>query len=349
MGYFKRKLRRTRVRAAIFWRKTWYYIQHPKEGRVYDNTGMEKEHTCLACKLRYKGRYCPRCGQSADTQRFTIKNIFDKTLEVWDYNEKSVFGTVLELIYRPGYLISDYLKGKRSSYYPPIKLLFFLCVALAIVLNLGFVEKRIEQSHKNDKATESAEEWLMELSNSFDTLDQAKADSVAVDSVRLAKENIVIGLSERSRKAYAKSTAHFSKLIRNYNLWRKQNRALHILLVNLLISFLSWRIFRKTPRNAHLSYTEHIFIQVFISAQLIFFSIIYMLFWGTFLPDQDRFLLPEWFFFLVYVIDRRQLFGTSWFKTLYKTVLIQVLYYVCIFFIVILSSVLLFLIDSLFI
>ena len=156
---------------------------------MYDNTGMEKEHTCLACKLRYKGRYCPRCGQSADTQRFTIKNIFDKTLEVWDYNEKSVFGTVLELIYRPGYLIS---------------------------------------------------------------------------------------------------------------------------------------------------------------AQLIFFSIIYMLFWGTFLPDQDRYLLPEWFFFLVYVIDRRQLFGTSWFKTFYKTVLIQVLYYVCIFFIVILSSVLLFLIDSLF-
>ena len=136
MSYFKR----TGKRIKLYFSKLWYSIRHPKESKSYDMTGMEELHKCLNCAFEYKGNYCPRCGQSASTSRLTPKKIVGSTLGVWDYNDRSVLSTIIQLFLRPGHFIRDYLKGHRAPYYAPIKLLFFLCVLYAVEVHVNIIK-----------------------------------------------------------------------------------------------------------------------------------------------------------------------------------------------------------------
>ena len=58
-------------------------------------------------------------------------------LDVWGLGNRGMFRTLRDLIFRPGYLICDYLNGKRSAYFPPFKLLFLL-TTLSLVVGHGF-------------------------------------------------------------------------------------------------------------------------------------------------------------------------------------------------------------------
>ncbi|MBR3100881.1 MAG: DUF3667 domain-containing protein [Muribaculaceae bacterium] len=48
--------------------------------------------------------------------------------------------TTMQLLFRPGYLISDYISGKRQVSFPPMKMLFILAVAYAIICHWLFPE-----------------------------------------------------------------------------------------------------------------------------------------------------------------------------------------------------------------
>lgn len=58
-------------------------------------------------------------------------------IDVWGIGNRGMFHTIRDLILRPGFLICDYLSGKRSSYFPPFKLLFLL-TTLSLLVSAGF-------------------------------------------------------------------------------------------------------------------------------------------------------------------------------------------------------------------
>ena len=88
---------------------------------------------CLNCQNEFQGDYCPHCGQSAATRRFTIKNAFSSTLEVWGMGNRSLPRTLWHLFRRPGIMIGEYIDGKRIPFFPPVKMLFVLCVFYALL------------------------------------------------------------------------------------------------------------------------------------------------------------------------------------------------------------------------
>ena len=45
----------------------------------------------------------------------------------------SVLYSVWQLLFRTGYFISDYISGKRQMSFPPVKMLFILAVAYAVI------------------------------------------------------------------------------------------------------------------------------------------------------------------------------------------------------------------------
>ena len=49
---------------------------------------------------------------------------------------RSFFYTLFQLLLRPGYLIRDYISGKRQVSYPPVKMLFFVAVVYLILRQL---------------------------------------------------------------------------------------------------------------------------------------------------------------------------------------------------------------------
>lgn len=93
---------------------------------------MGIEMKCLNCGAECKGEYCPKCGQKTSTQRFQVKEIIVKTIASLIGGDNKLWGTCVGLLTRPGYMVREYLLGKRVCYYNPVSLLVCLVAIYAI-------------------------------------------------------------------------------------------------------------------------------------------------------------------------------------------------------------------------
>lgn len=93
---------------------------------------------CSTCGTEFRGNFCPRCGQSARVKpKMTLWKTFLLFLDVWGLGNRGMFRTLRDLILRPGYLIADYISGKRNAYFPPFKLMFLL-TTLSLLVGHGW-------------------------------------------------------------------------------------------------------------------------------------------------------------------------------------------------------------------
>lgn len=107
--------------------KTWQ-----QEPFHYENPGDDSIR-CANCGTEFNGNYCPICGQKSSVGRLTWSSVRKGISMLWGLESRSMLNTLLQLIVRPGYLIGDYLDGKRKQSYPPVKLLvivgiFIICL-----------------------------------------------------------------------------------------------------------------------------------------------------------------------------------------------------------------------------
>lgn len=98
----------------------------------YSDEGLE-EHHCANCDHTYTGNYCPVCGQAADVGRITWQSVWKNVLSVWGMESKSLVYSLWQLLWRPGYLISDYINGHRQQSYSPTSMLFIVALFYALV------------------------------------------------------------------------------------------------------------------------------------------------------------------------------------------------------------------------
>lgn len=96
-------------------------------------TPESKQH-CLNCDQDYEGAYCPHCGQSHATHRITWGNFWRNFVMNGIGLQGTLPHTIIELFYRPGFLIRDYLAGKRQHYTNPFRMLL-LTAAIFILFN----------------------------------------------------------------------------------------------------------------------------------------------------------------------------------------------------------------------
>ena len=105
----------------------FYKLLHQKQ--IRGKHEIKENTTCCVCKNcgnTFQGNYCPHCGQNRHTPRFTIRNAFQNILSGFFNIDHGFSRNLIELLYRPGYMIRDYLKGKRVHYYKPFQTLFVL-------------------------------------------------------------------------------------------------------------------------------------------------------------------------------------------------------------------------------
>jgi len=113
----------------------------------------EATHYCANCGIEFTGDFCYQCGQRAGTGRITWDSIRQNVMELWGLGTRSLPYTLWQLVWRPGYLIGDYLRGRHQLSYPPIKML--VIVALFTFLMFNFFD-------------DTAETTVVEITN-FDT------------------------------------------------------------------------------------------------------------------------------------------------------------------------------------
>ncbi|MBO4814113.1 MAG: DUF3667 domain-containing protein [Muribaculaceae bacterium] len=93
----------------------------------------EMQH-CQNCGHDFIGNYCPYCSQKAGEGLIDWRSVRQSFMDIWGLGSRSLPRTVWRLLMRPGYLISDYISGKRQVSFPPVKMLFFVSVIIALLI-----------------------------------------------------------------------------------------------------------------------------------------------------------------------------------------------------------------------
>ncbi|MBQ9338957.1 MAG: DUF3667 domain-containing protein [Paludibacteraceae bacterium] len=92
----------------------------------------EHKHVCHNCGHTFRGNYCPVCSQSARQGRVGWLTTWQGIAQLWGFESRSAVYTIWQLLLRPGYLVRDYISGKRQVSYPPVKLLFIMAAIVAL-------------------------------------------------------------------------------------------------------------------------------------------------------------------------------------------------------------------------
>jgi hypothetical protein len=91
---------------------------------------------CLNCDAELRGPYCHRCGQRAAPLRVSFVELVGSALKETFSADGRLARSLLPFLFRPGFLVGEYLAGRRVRYSSPVRL--FL---LALVL--GFLAFRL--------------------------------------------------------------------------------------------------------------------------------------------------------------------------------------------------------------
>jgi len=78
--------------------------------------------TCLNCGTEISDQFCPHCGQKKDVKRLTWHSLVHEVVHFFSHIEEGFIKTSVQLVYRPGSTIREYLEGKRKTYYKPVAL-----------------------------------------------------------------------------------------------------------------------------------------------------------------------------------------------------------------------------------
>src|SRR5881398_3548256 len=89
---------------------------------------------CKNCGHVLNDKYCPHCGQSALTERFTGKHLLHEFIHGFYHVDHGIIYTTKALFLNPGKMLKDYLHGKRKDHFNPFTFILIISALLTIFL-----------------------------------------------------------------------------------------------------------------------------------------------------------------------------------------------------------------------
>lgn len=103
-----------------------------------------EEKICLNCGAQLTGRYCPDCGQENVEPKESFWHLVRHFFEDITHFDGKLFATLKYLLFRPGFLTEEYIKGRRASYLNPIRMYLFISAMFFLIFMSFFI------SHNDD-------------------------------------------------------------------------------------------------------------------------------------------------------------------------------------------------------
>lgn len=314
-----------------------FHVQQVRGIQARQNDGQPCR--CLNCGTTFAGNYCPRCGQHRNIQRYRFSSILRKLAAAFFNIDHGFRRTLVELIYRPGYLIDDFLRGKRVNYFQPFQTLFVLAALYLMTVQLvdpsalvkktdkeltaeEWTEMRKELTDKLKQADTDSERRLVE--ETLALLDQQIGNQLPTDSVGADQEPPTPLLSkimriDQWRESFSRSP-YLSRVWGLLENWIKGNKAFSILLTVPLFAMASWCVFRRKSIRRRYNLTEHVFIQTFIACQILLLSILAVPVNGQ-AAVNDLYDVPVVCIYLLFCYDHCQLYRISAWRSCRYTLL----------------------------
>ncbi|PIA77497.1 hypothetical protein BFR04_08630 [Gaetbulibacter sp. 4G1] len=161
---------------------------------------MEKQYeTCKNCEENFEEgfEFCPHCGQKAKDE-LTIGVLFYNTISNYFSFDARFFKSFFPLLFKPGYLASRFIEGKRLLYLHPAQLYLFISVVFFFLLTTTVVRDQVQEI---DTALKKTLDKPL-VSENLKIKTQQVLDSVKLDSILLPlKEEGIVGINEEQVKA----------------------------------------------------------------------------------------------------------------------------------------------------
>jgi hypothetical protein len=100
-----------------------------------------KSQTCPNCGFRFgtsfEGtNFCPECGQDNYDLNAPFRHLVKETAAtVFHFDTKSI-RTLKALVFRPGFLTAEFVRGKRANYVKPVRFYIFISFLFFLLLSL---------------------------------------------------------------------------------------------------------------------------------------------------------------------------------------------------------------------
>lgn len=114
---------------------------------------MTESVNCPNCNTPLKGVYCYHCGQSTrGTDRFFLTLVNEAFEDIFSLNSR-VWKTLGNLLFRPGFLSTEYFAGRRVRYIPPVRLYFTMSIMFFLVFALYSFFQPDDQDEQTSQST----------------------------------------------------------------------------------------------------------------------------------------------------------------------------------------------------
>ncbi len=263
------------------------------------------EHKCPYCKEVYVGNLCPQCGLQEGRERLTAKTVGLNMMDLWGLGNRNAFVTMWHLLWRPGYMIADYLRGKSRAYFTPIALLVALCLIFTLMVSGLGIDFDNSQNIGEAIRTQIAQS---QAQNQTQSIPDTPTDKILEEAMQAQ----VKSLADILKKMQAWSNSHLEQSLLIYNL------------VFILIT--SW-VFRRSPRLGHLTLIENFYVQMFIDCQMMLIAIPYTLLTQSVASSEIYpYFIPSALALVILIYDYYQLCGFGLWRTVWKVLLMTAVY-----------------------
>jgi hypothetical protein len=120
---------------------------------------------CCNCGTEFADNYCPRCGQRAEVGRVGWNSVKENIALLWGMDSRSLTYTLVQLLGRPGYLVRDYISGRRLVSFPPVKMLVIVCLFVVIFETVFHLHRDVLSLTFNNQAVNQVIEWINSQKN----------------------------------------------------------------------------------------------------------------------------------------------------------------------------------------
>lgn len=135
-----------------------------------------KEKVCLNCQAAIHGRYCHICGQENIEPRESFWHLVTHFMYDITHFDGKFFSTLRYLLFRPGHLSHEYLRGRRSDYLHPIRMYVFTSAFFFLVF---FTLNKEDEVLKLNETQPSAAAIIAKLEKSRSSLQKKLDDTTS--------------------------------------------------------------------------------------------------------------------------------------------------------------------------
>jgi hypothetical protein len=325
---------------------------------------VQENHTCENCDHVFKGKYCPNCGQKVDEFNRPIGYILHFYLSHSFAFDNRTFKTLKHLISRPGFITTEFFKGRRIRYISPFQILmvlsfiFFLLLQILSERSLNEITKKdfsnnskIEADSIHIVTSEISTDSLpvslgKEALTKLDKLSEKQDTSTQADSSSAVTLTLSGNFSEDLNKMadqYEKNLSHTNSPKEQEKIRSKISMCRNPeILISKILKLLSWALFALVPVLALIlkltyirhkqMYIKHLIFSTHTQSYLFIVLIIiagYALLFNLGLSVISTILLLT---IPVYqVIALKKFYGGSYIKTIGKFIVISFLYLITLF------------------